>query len=61
MSGNIKLRRPVLTLVAASKSETRPTLSLDEVAWRVGFRDGGQGRPLRACPYTVGSNVRWSW
>ena len=61
MSGNIKLRRRVLTLVAASKSETCPRLSLDEFAWRKSFRNGEQGRPLRNCPYSVGSIEHWSW
>ena len=63
VSGTIKLTRPVrpvLTLVA-SDPEKRPRLSLDDRAWREGFRDGEQSQPLRACPYPVGSIERWSW
>ena len=60
VSGTIKPVRPVLTLVA-SDPEKRPRLSLDDRAWREGFRDGEQSQPLRACPYPVGSIERWSW
>ena len=61
MSGTIKPERLVLTLAAASEPEKRPRLSLDDRAWREGFRYGEQSRQLRACPYVVTSTGRWSW
>ena len=36
-------------------------LSLDDHAWTRGFHDGEAGKPLRTCPYAVGTTERWSW
>ena len=36
-------------------------LEIDGNAWNQGFRDGEEGKPLRFCPYDIGTTERWSW
>ena len=36
-------------------------LSIDSHAWSRGFHDGEAGKPLRSCPYAIGTTERWSW
>jgi ribosome modulation factor len=36
-------------------------LRIDGDAWNRGFWDGEDGKPLRSCPYAVGTTERWSW
>ena len=36
-------------------------LTIDGNAWNRGFWDGEDGKPLRSCPYPVGTTERWSW
>ncbi len=36
-------------------------LTIDANAWNRGYWDGEDGKPLRSCPYEVGTTERWSW